>query len=114
MRSYPGTCTSTLNKSWRRGAATDEGENHIERANDYEWEADKELTWSVRRAIRRDAVFGGLPQILIVLAAKQQAAMNFGVQRLYAAAQHFWPTRKFGNIFHRHACFAQQLRSAAR
>jgi len=33
---------------------TDEGENHIERANDYDGEADKELTWSVRRAIRRE------------------------------------------------------------
>src|SRR3970282_1293989 len=58
MRSCAAHCTSTLTESWRRSAATGEGENHIERADDYEWEADKALTWSVRRATRREAVFG--------------------------------------------------------
>src|SRR3977135_2921767 len=67
MRSCPGNCASTLNESWRRDAATGEGENHIERANDYEWEADKELTWSVRRAIRRDAVFGFITPFVTAL-----------------------------------------------
>src|SRR4029077_9129336 len=67
MRSWPGKCASSLNKSWRRGAATDEGENHIERANDYEGEADKELTWSVRRAIRREAVFGFITPLVTAL-----------------------------------------------
>src|SRR6476620_5270702 len=67
MRPYTSQRTSPLTGSWGRVGATNEGKNHIERANDYEGEADKELTWSVRRAIRREAVLGFITPFVTAL-----------------------------------------------
>ena len=61
QRSFP------LTGSWERVTATGESEDDLERANDYEREADKELTWSVRRAMRREAVLGFITPFVTAL-----------------------------------------------
>ena len=61
---------------------------------------------------RRDAVLGGLLLVFLVAAAEQQSAVHFGVQCFHAAAEHFGPAGKFGDVFYGHAGVAQQLRGA--
>src|SRR4029077_635740 len=48
-----------------------------------------------------------------MIAAIQQPAVHFRVQRLHAPAQHFGPTSKFGDILHCYAFVAQQFCRAA-
>ena len=48
-----------------------------------------------------------------VVAAMQNAAMDFGMQRLDAPIQHFRESGELGNIFHGDAGVAQQLGSAS-
>src|SRR5262245_39033861 len=67
MRSYAAECTPDLPGTWFRSTAGGGGENDIDWAYDYEGEADKELTWSVRRAIRREAVFGFMTPFVTAL-----------------------------------------------
>src|SRR6267143_4682293 len=65
----PCTSQGTFHFTVSRGrvTATGESENYLKRANDYEWEADKELTWRVRRAMRREAVFGFITPFVTAL-----------------------------------------------
>ena len=48
------------------------------------------------------------------IAARQQAAMHLGVQRLHAAIQHLWETGDLGHLFDRQALLCQQFGGAAR
>src|SRR5690349_10070739 len=52
---------------------------------------------------RGDAVFRGLLLIFGKVAAVEQAAVNFGMKRVDAAAEHFRPASKFGDVFDGHA-----------
>ena len=62
---------------------------------------------------RSDAVLLRLLLILGVIAAVQQPAVHFRMQRFHAPAQHFRPARELGDVFDGHSCLAQQLRRAA-
>src|ERR1700676_3856171 len=48
-----------------------------------------------------------------MIAAKQQAAVHFGVQGLHAPAEHLWPAGEIGNVADGDASFAQELGCAA-
>src|SRR4029077_3052853 len=74
MRPCATQRTSPITGSWDRVKATGESEDNLERANDYEREADKELTWSVRRAMRREAVLGFITPFVTALARAHVAS----------------------------------------
>jgi len=61
----------------------------------------------------RDAVFGGGLLIFGEVAAEEKAAVNFGVQSFYAAAEHFWPAGEFGDVFDGDVLFAEKFGGAA-
>src|ERR1700686_1657187 len=58
-------------------------------------------------------MFGGLFLIFRKIAPKEQAAVDLGMQRLYAATEHFWPTGEFRDIANGDAGFAKELGGAA-
>ena len=60
-----------------------------------------------------DAVFGDGGHVLGIFAAMQDAAVNFGVQRLDAAVEHFGEAGEFGDVFDGDAGIAQQLGGAS-
>src|SRR5271163_843635 len=63
---------------------------------------------------RRDAVLGGLFLIVSVVAAIEEAAVNLGMERFYAAAEHLGPAGEVGNIAYGDARFAEEFRGTAR
>ena len=50
---------------------------------------------------------------LAIFAAMKNAAVNFGMQRLHAAVEHFGESGEVGDVFDRDAGVAQQLGGAA-
>ena len=60
-----------------------------------------------------DAVFGDSGYVLRIFAPMQDAAVNFGVQRLDAAVQHFREAGEFGDVFDGDAGIAQEFGGAA-
>src|ERR1700736_1137267 len=58
-------------------------------------------------------MFGGFLLVFGKIAAKEEGAVDFGVQSLDAAAEHFWPAGELGNIADGDASFAKQLGGAA-
>ena len=62
---------------------------------------------------RRDAVFRRLLLVFRKVAPVEQAAMNFWMKRLDAAAKHFRPAGKFRNVFYDDSGIPQQFGSAA-
>ncbi len=62
---------------------------------------------------RLDAVFGDGCDVRGVFAAMQNAAVNFGMQRLDAPIEHFRKAGEFGDVFDGDAGIAQQLGGAS-
>src|SRR5258708_8757272 len=61
----------------------------------------------------RDAVFSGLFLVFGEIAAKEEAAVDFGMERLHPAAEHFWPASELGNIPDGNTSFTEGLCGAA-
>ncbi len=61
---------------------------------------------------RSDAMLSGLFLIVGVFAAIEQAAVDLGMEGLYAAAEHFGPACEVGDVAHGDTGFAKQLRGA--
>ena len=51
--------------------------------------------------------------VLRIVADVQNAAMHLGMQRLHAAVEHLGKAGQLGDVFHRDAGVAQQLRGAS-
>ena len=62
---------------------------------------------------RLDAVLGDGRNVRGIFAAMQNAAMNFGMQRLHAAVEHFGKAGEVRDIFDGDAGIAQQLGRAS-
>ncbi len=62
---------------------------------------------------RLNAVLGDGSHVRRILAAMQDAAMDFGMQRLDASVEHFREAGEFGNVFDGDAGIAQQLGRAS-
>ena len=62
---------------------------------------------------RRDAVLFGGGLVRFIAADEKQAAVDFRVQRLHAAIQHFGKAGVFADVLHRETCVAQCLGRAA-
>ena len=60
-----------------------------------------------------DAMLGDSGYVLRIVAAMQDAAVHFGMQRFDAAVEHFGESGEVGNVFDRDAGIAQQFGSAA-
>jgi hypothetical protein len=58
-------------------------------------------------------VLSGLVTVLSVVAAKEEAAVDFGMEGFDPPAEHFGPSGKFGDISNGDAIFAKQLGGAA-
>jgi hypothetical protein len=62
---------------------------------------------------RANVVLFHCGNVLRVVAQRQQAAMDLGVQRLDPAVHHFRETRHFGHVDHRQPRLAQEARGAS-
>ena len=59
-----------------------------------------------------DAMLGNSRAMSGILAAMQNAAVHFGMERLHSSVQHFGKAGQFGNVLHRDAGVAQQFGGA--
>ena len=62
---------------------------------------------------RLDAMLGNGCDVRGILAPMQDAAVNFGMQRLHPAIEHFGEAGEIGNIFDGNAGIAQELSGAS-
>ena len=51
--------------------------------------------------------------VIRMFPAEKQPAMDFGMKRFHAPAEHFRPAGEIGNVAHRYSVFAQELRGSA-